>query len=40
MAFQGIDIAMHKVFKAMDLQVLIKPLLDTSPLDKFDKKLF
>lgn len=31
---------MHKVFKAMDLQVLIKPLLNTYPLDKFDKKHF
>jgi hypothetical protein len=40
MAFKGVDIAIYKVFKAMGFEVLIKPLLDTSPLDKFDEKLF
>jgi hypothetical protein len=40
MAFKGVDFAMYKVFKSMDLEVLIKPILDTSPLDKFDEKLF
>lgn len=40
LAFKGVDSALYKVFKSMGLEVLIKPLLDTSPLDKLNENVF